>query len=100
MKRLGTCVFAHQIQEIEHVPARPHPHLRSYIEKSPEAYICAFFLDEELPPPLRRFSGEFVIRDDDCDRCAYYIPAGERLLIRLWRKKSLKGRKRRAKISP
>jgi hypothetical protein len=100
MKRLGTCAFAHQIQEIEHVPVSHQPHLRPYVEKSPEAYTCQFFLDEELPPPLRRYNGGFEIRENDCESCAYYIPAGERLLIRLWRKKSLKGRKKRAKISP
>jgi hypothetical protein len=98
-KRLGTCAFAHQIQEIEHVPVRSHPHLRPYVEKSPEAYTCQFFYDEELPPAIRRFNGTFELREGDCESCDYFIPAGEKLLIRLWRKRRLKGRRRRAKIS-
>jgi hypothetical protein len=99
VRRLGTCIFAHQLQEVEYIPFESHPHLKPHVETCPEEYVCQFFLDEELPPPLRRYNGGFEIREGDCESCPYFIPAGERLLIRLWRKKSLKGRKKRAKLS-
>jgi hypothetical protein len=100
MSRLGTCAFAHQIQEIEYIPIDEHqPHLRSHVETCPESYTCQFFDDHELPPPMRRFNGSFEIREGDCEACPYYIPAGDKQLIRALRKKRLKRRKPKAKVS-
>ena len=97
MTKLGTCAFAAQIQAIEHHPIPSHPHLRPYVEVFPESYVCAFFLDEELPPPLRRYNGGFTIHENDCEGCDYYTPAGEKLLIRLWRKKRVAKKRRSVK---
>lgn len=99
MTRLGTCAFAYQIQAITHIPVHSHPHLRPQIELCPEAYVCAFFAHEDLPPPLQRVCGSFVIQEDDCEVCPYFVPAGEKQLIRALRKKAASRRRRRAKIS-
>lgn len=96
--RLGTCAFAYQIQAITHIPVHSHPHLRPQIEICPEAYVCAFFAHEDLPPPLQRVCGSFLIQEDDCENCHYYAPAGDKLLIRLWRKKKVAKRRRRDKV--
>lgn len=99
VRRLGTCAFAHQLQEVEYIPFSNAPHLKPHTETCPEEYVCGFFFDEELPPAIRRYNGGFELREGDCESCDYYLPAGEKLLIRLWRKRRLKGRRRRAKIS-
>jgi hypothetical protein len=100
MSRLGTCAYAHQIQEIEFIPIDPQPHLKPYTELCPECYTCQFFAHDELPPPLQRRNGSFEIQEGDCEACPYYTPAGDTMLIRLLRKKRLKRRRAKAKISP
>jgi hypothetical protein len=99
MSRLGTCAFAHQIQEVETVPFSHQPHLRPRVEICPEIYTCQFFDNPELPPPIARHNGSFDIREGDCEACPYYTPAGDKLLIRALRKKRLKRRRPKAKVS-
>jgi hypothetical protein len=100
MSRLGTCAFARLVQEIEFIPFEDNqPHLKPKIEVCPEVYTCQFFEHEELPPPLRRQNGSWELREGDCEICNYYIPAGDKLLIRALRKKRLKRRARAARVS-
>jgi hypothetical protein len=97
MSKLGTCAFAHQLQEVEYIPFEQNA--APYTETCPEHYVCEFFITEELPPPIQRFNGGFEIREGDCESCPYYTPAGDKLLMKLWRKKRLRRRKVKAKIS-
>jgi hypothetical protein len=75
------------------------PHLKPRVEICPEFYTCQFFDNPELPPPIARRNGSFEIHEGDCEACPYYIPAGDKQLIRALRKKRLKRRKPKAKVS-
>jgi hypothetical protein len=103
MTRLGTCGFAFQIPEVTRMPPDNQPHLRPETETQPQLYMCQFLdhLGLDMPPPIERQNGGFHIKDEDCNRCPHYMPAGETLLIRLMRKRLRPKRKKRvAKAAP
>jgi hypothetical protein len=100
MSRLGACRWAHQVQELHEAPASHQPHLRPTIHICPEIYLCNFFCGMDLPPPIVRASGAWEIREGDCEKCPYFQPAAEKDLTKFFRKRALKRRRRKAKLSP
>ena len=101
MSRLGTCVYAHQIQEIEMIPIDPQPHHRAYVETAPEFYICRWVevAADPLPPPVARLVGAFEIHHGDCEACPYWQGADEGLLLALWQKKRMAPKSRRRRVA-
>lgn len=74
MNRLGTCRWAHQIQEMWRIPTQPHQH-EEHITMPEGEYTCQW-LDSvvPLPPPLARRHGGINIAATDCDACDRYEP--------------------------
>lgn len=72
MSRLGTCRWAHQIQEMWRIPTQPHQRVEHIV--MPEGEYTCQWLDGlvPLPPPLARRHGGIDIQADDCNACKRY----------------------------
>ena len=105
MNRLGTCVFAHQLQEVIRERLNPQPHERPEVITAPEMYLCGILdcVEAAPPPPLVRAAGVgegFLLRPGDCEACVHYHPAGGPQLASLLKSRArpLKRRGRKSKV--